>query len=136
MLLGESRTHATAGNWNNRIGVPMTLFGLDSDQHDFAVIEAGINQPGEMVELGGMIDPDLSVVTNIASAHLELLGSLEQIATEKADLALCARTNTPVVLPTLSFNMRHLQPVRSGRWCLPPRASKCRRKRLVSFVTV
>ena len=103
VLLGESRTHATAGNWNNRIGVPMTLFGLDSDQHDFAVIEAGINQPGEMVELGRMIEPDLSVVTNIASAHLELLGSLEQIAAEKADLALCARTNTPVVLPNSVF---------------------------------
>ena len=103
VLLGESRTHATAGNWNNRIGVPMTLFGLDSDQHDFAVIEAGINQPGEMVELGTMIEPDLSLVTNIASAHLELLGSLEQIAAEKADLALCARTNTPVVLPNSVF---------------------------------
>ena len=103
VLLGESRTHATAGNWNNRIGVPMTLFGLDSDQHDFAVIEAGINQPGEMAELGTMIEPDLSVVTNIASAHLELLGSLEQVAAEKAELALRSRANAPVVLPNSVF---------------------------------
>lgn len=103
VLLGESRTHATAGNWNNRIGVPMTLFGLDNDQHDFAVIEAGINQPGEMVELGTMIEADLSIVTNIASAHLELLGSLEQVATEKAELMLRSRSHAPVVLPNSVF---------------------------------
>jgi UDP-N-acetylmuramoyl-tripeptide--D-alanyl-D-alanine ligase len=103
VLLGESRTHATAGNWNNRIGVPMTLFGLDSDQYDFAVIEAGINQPGEMAELGTMIEPDLSVVTNIAAAHLELLGSLERVAAEKARLALRSRADAPVVLPHSAF---------------------------------
>jgi UDP-N-acetylmuramoyl-tripeptide--D-alanyl-D-alanine ligase len=103
VLLGESRTHATAGNWNNRIGVPMTLFGLDSDQYDFAVIEAGINQPGEMAELGTMIEPDLSVVTNIAAAHLELLGSLERVAAEKAGLALRSRADAPVVLPHSAF---------------------------------
>jgi UDP-N-acetylmuramoyl-tripeptide--D-alanyl-D-alanine ligase len=103
VLLSESRTHATAGNWNNRIGVPMTLFGLDSDQYDFAVIEAGINQPGEMAELGTMIEPDLSVVTNIAAAHLELLGSLERVAAEKAGLALRSRADAPVVLPHSAF---------------------------------
>ncbi|MFT6059710.1 MAG: UDP-N-acetylmuramoyl-tripeptide--D-alanyl-D-alanine ligase [Lentimonas sp.] len=103
VLLGESRTHATAGNWNNRIGVPMTLFGLDSDQYDFAVIEAGINQPGEMAELGTMIESDLSVVTNIAAAHLELLGSLERVAAEKAGLALRSRADAPVVLPHSAF---------------------------------
>jgi UDP-N-acetylmuramoyl-tripeptide--D-alanyl-D-alanine ligase len=103
VLLSESRTHATAGNWNNRIGVPMTLFGLDSDQYDFAVIEAGINQPGEMAELGTMIESDLSVVTNIAAAHLELLGSLERVAAEKAGLALRSRADAPVVLPHSAF---------------------------------
>ncbi|MFT5622101.1 MAG: UDP-N-acetylmuramoyl-tripeptide--D-alanyl-D-alanine ligase [Bacteroidia bacterium] len=103
VLLGESRTHATAGNWNNRIGVAMTLFGLDSDQYDFAVIEAGINQPGEMAELGTMIESDLSVVTNIAAAHLELLGSLERVAAEKAGLALRSRADAPVVLPHSAF---------------------------------
>ena len=99
VLLDEARTHATAGNWNNRIGVPMTLFGLDQDAHDFAVIEAGINQPGEMSELGEMIHADLTVVTNIAPAHLELLGSLANVAAEKAQLQLCARDNARVILP-------------------------------------
>ena len=99
LLLGAKSTHATAGNWNNRIGVPMTLFGLDSAKHDFAVIEAGINQPGEMALLGAMIDADLTILTNIGPAHLELLGSLEGIAAEKSKLSLMSRPDAPIVLP-------------------------------------
>ncbi|MFP4156895.1 MAG: UDP-N-acetylmuramoyl-tripeptide--D-alanyl-D-alanine ligase [Opitutales bacterium] len=98
-LLGEARVHATAGNWNNRIGVPMTLFGLDSAQQDYAVIEAGINQPGEMACLGEMIEADLCVLTNIGAAHLELLGSREGIAREKSELVAFARADAPLILP-------------------------------------
>lgn len=98
-LLGGDITHATAGNWNNRIGVPMTLFGLDPLQQRFAVIEAGINQPGEMAQLGQMIHADLNVLTNIGYAHLELLGSLENIAGEKSLLAHHAKADSPIILP-------------------------------------
>lgn len=103
LLLGKDRTHATAGNWNNRIGVPMTLFGLDEERHDFAVIEAGINQPNEMAHLGSMVQADIVVITNIAAAHLELLGSVEQVALEKAELVLRARADAPLVLPNSVF---------------------------------
>lgn len=96
LLLGQAQTHATAGNWNNRIGVPMTLFALDPERHRYAVIEAGINQPGEMALLGAMIRPDLTILTNIGPAHLERLGSLEGIAAEKSELAA---SGGPVVLP-------------------------------------
>jgi UDP-N-acetylmuramoyl-tripeptide--D-alanyl-D-alanine ligase len=99
LLLGEGATHATAGNWNNRIGVPMTLFDLNPSQHKYAVIEAGINQPGEMALLGEMIQADLTILTNIGPAHLELLGSLEGIAEEKSKLAERSRKNAPIVLP-------------------------------------
>lgn len=98
-LLGGDRCHATAGNWNNRIGVPMTLFGLSSAQHDFAVIEAGINQPKEMRHLGRMIQADLTIITNVGPAHLELLGSLENIALEKCQLAQEAKSDSAVILP-------------------------------------
>ncbi|TVP79050.1 MAG: UDP-N-acetylmuramoyl-tripeptide--D-alanyl-D-alanine ligase [Puniceicoccaceae bacterium] len=98
-LLGENVTHATSGNWNNRIGVPMTLFGLDPSRHAFAVIEAGINQPGEMAQLGQMVQADLNLVTNIGYAHLELLGSLANIAHEKSLLAAQAKADTPIILP-------------------------------------
>ena len=99
LLLGEDMTLATAGNWNNRIGVPMTLFELDPAQHQFAVIEAGINQSGEMALLGEMIRADLTILTNIGPAHLELLGSLAGIAGEKAKLAERSQPGAPVVLP-------------------------------------
>lgn len=98
-LLGNERCHATAGNWNNRIGVPMTLFGLDSTEQDFAVIEAGINQPHEMHHLGKMVQADLTIITNIGPAHLELLGSLENIASEKSQLAQQAKEDSTVILP-------------------------------------
>jgi len=98
-ILGPRRTHGTAGNWNNLIGVPMTLFGLDPREHDYAVVEAGINQRGEMAKLGDMISPNLSILTQIGPAHLEELGSLEGVAREKAELARAAAADAPVVLP-------------------------------------
>ena len=98
-ILGESHTYATPGNWNNRIGVPMTLFGLDGKQHDLAVIEAGINQPGEMAALGSIIQADLTIITNIGPAHLELLGSIKNIAAEKSLLVAHSKADAPVVLP-------------------------------------
>jgi len=97
VLLGDY-THATAGNWNNRIGVPMTLLTLDSKAHHFGVIEAGINQPGEMQLLGEMIQADLSIVTNVGPAHLELLKTIDNIAVEKARLAQGARETSLVVI--------------------------------------
>lgn len=103
LLLGRSRTHATAGNWNNRIGVPMTLFGLDPVTQDFAVVEAGINQPGEMAELGSMIRADLNVLTHIGDAHLERLGTREKIAAEKSLLAAHAVEGSPVILPAAAL---------------------------------
>lgn len=103
-LLGKECTHATPGNWNNLIGVPMTLFGLDSGGHTHAVIEAGINQPGEMAALGAMIQPDLTLVTMIGPAHLELLGSLDGIAKEKSQLALAAKSASPIVVPDTVFD--------------------------------
>ncbi len=102
-ILGEAHTHATPGNWNNRIGVPMTLFGLDENKHKFAVVEAGINQPDEMSALGSMIQTDLTLITNIGHAHLELLGSVENIAAEKSLLVAHSKADAPVILPHSAF---------------------------------
>ncbi len=81
-----SRVLATQGNLNNFIGVPLTLTQLDVSVHHTAVIEAGINMPGEMRDLAGMIQPDHAIVTMVGPAHLEQLGSLEGVAAEKATL--------------------------------------------------
>ena len=81
--LGASRTvHATVGNYNNLVGVPLTLFALPLDA-DIAVIEMGTNQPGEVAALRAIVEPDLVVVTSIAEEHLEGLGDLAGVLREE-----------------------------------------------------
>ena len=77
--------HGAAGNLNNRIGVPMVLLGLEP-RHGVAVIEMGMNQPGEIAELCRIAEPDVGVVTLIAAAHTEGVGSIEAVAEEKGAL--------------------------------------------------
>ncbi len=77
--------HSARGNLNNRVGVPMVLFGL-GPAHGVAVIEMGMNQPGEIAELCRIAEPDVGVVTLIAAAHTEGLGSIEAVAEEKGAL--------------------------------------------------
>ena len=76
---------ATAGNFNNEIGLPLTLLGL-SRAHQWAVVEVGTNTPGEIAKLTAICSPDIGVITNIGPAHLEGLGSLEGVMREKGDL--------------------------------------------------
>ena len=100
-LLGgeEAGVLATLGNLNNHLGVPLTLTKIDADQHKFAVIEAGISGPGEMAPLASMIEPDLAIITLVAPAHIEELGSLEGVAREKAILPQAVRSDGVAVYP-------------------------------------
>lgn len=79
------RVLATTGNLNNRIGVPMTLLGLD-DSVDTAVIEMGTSEPGEIARLAEIARPDAAIVTGASLAHTEGLGSVEAVADEKVSL--------------------------------------------------
>ncbi len=74
--------HKTQKNYNNLIGVPMTLLGLNED-HAYGVIEMGTNQPGEIARLAAIATPDVAILTNINHAHLDGLGSLDGILSEK-----------------------------------------------------
>ena len=76
---------ATRGNFNNDIGVPLTLFGL-AREHQAAVIESGMNHFGEIRYLGEMVRPDIAVITNIGDAHIEYLGSREGILQAKCEI--------------------------------------------------
>ncbi len=77
--------HATAANLNNQIGVPLTLLGLD-DSHDVAVVEIGTSSRGEIAANVAIAEPDVGVLTLVADAHGEGLGSAWAIAVEKGDL--------------------------------------------------
>lgn len=75
----------TAGNLNNEIGVPLTLFNLD-ETHVAAVIEMGMNHPGEIARLTKIARPDAGLITIVQPAHLEGVGSIEGVAAAKAEL--------------------------------------------------
>ncbi|CAM8662902.1 MurF UDP-N-acetylmuramyl pentapeptide synthase [Paracoccaceae bacterium] len=85
VLGGQGRVHAAEASYNNHWGVPLTLARLPREA-DFAVIEIGMNHPGEIAPLSRMARPDVVVVTTVAPAHLEAFESVEGIAHEKASI--------------------------------------------------
>lgn len=85
------RVHATEGNFNNLVGVPLTLFALPDDA-EVAVIEMGTNTPGEIARLRMIVEPDFTVVTSIAEEHLEGLVDLEGVLQEELAGVVGSRT--------------------------------------------
>lgn len=85
ILACEGEVLATAGNLNNDIGVPLTLFRL-GPEHRFAVIELGANAPGEIGYLAAMVEPFAAVVNNVGPAHLEGFGTLQGVADAKGEI--------------------------------------------------
>jgi UDP-N-acetylmuramoyl-tripeptide--D-alanyl-D-alanine ligase len=77
--------HATRGNLNNRVGVPLTLLAAP-DEAGVLVLELGTNEPGEIAALTGITEPDTGLVTTVSESHLEGLGDLEGVLEEKLDL--------------------------------------------------
>lgn len=75
----------TEGNFNNLVGLPLTLLRLRQD-HRVAVVELGTNRPGEIQRLAQIADPDLGIITSVAPAHLEGLTSVAGVAREKGAL--------------------------------------------------
>jgi UDP-N-acetylmuramoyl-tripeptide--D-alanyl-D-alanine ligase len=82
---GADAVLATEGNFNNDIGLPLTLFKLGS-QHRYAVIEMGMNHPGEIAYLTRLAKPSVALVNNAQPAHLEGLGSVEAVARAKGEI--------------------------------------------------
>jgi UDP-N-acetylmuramoyl-tripeptide--D-alanyl-D-alanine ligase len=90
-------TLSTIGNYNNQIGVPLTLLRL-APEHAWAVVELGTNSPGEIARLARICAPDIGVITNIGPAHLEGLGSLDGVMHEKGQLIDHLKTGGSAVL--------------------------------------
>ncbi len=79
------KVHATEGNFNNHLGLPVTILNCPPDA-DFLVLEMGTNHPGEIAHLCDIAEPDCGVLTNIGTAHIEFFGDREGIAREKRTL--------------------------------------------------
>lgn len=119
-LAARWRVHATRGNLNNRIGVPLTILSTPPDT-GMLLLEVGTSEPGEIGILTAMTAPETGVITTIGPAHLEKLGSLEGVLEEKTALAVGTAPDGWVVVgdepPTLAARVRELRPrVRVAGW--------------------
>lgn len=91
------RVNATKGNLNNHIGLPLTILDTAGDD-EMAVCEMGMNHPGEIAPLAAIAAPDVAIITNIGTAHIEYMGSRAAIALEKGMLAEAVGEEGCVVL--------------------------------------
>jgi UDP-N-acetylmuramoyl-tripeptide--D-alanyl-D-alanine ligase len=85
ILRQEAEVLATEGNYNNELGVPLTLFRLE-DAHQFAVLEMGASKAGDIAYLAGIARPEVALISNIGPAHLEGFGSMEGVAAAKGEI--------------------------------------------------
>ena len=85
ILRQQGAVLATEGNFNNELGLPLTLFRLDTS-HDYAVVEMGASYPGDIAYLAGITRPDVGVITNIGPAHLQGFITMEGVARAKGEL--------------------------------------------------
>jgi len=85
ILLKEAPAHATKGNFNNDIGLPLTLLELSQDDR-YAIVELGANHKGEIAHLAEIADPDIVYVNNVAASHLAGFGSVQGVIEAKGEL--------------------------------------------------
>ena len=84
-LQGQGPVHAAEKSYNNHWGVPLTLARMPADT-SYAIIEIGMNHPGEIAPLAKQAQPHVAIVTTVAAAHLEAFSSVDEIAAEKASI--------------------------------------------------
>jgi len=97
ILSQNANVHATYGNFNNHIGVPLTLLAMP-EPTDFAVIEMGASGAGEILYLCAIAKPDIALINNIQHAHIEGFGSIEAVASAKAEIYSGLKTDGIAVL--------------------------------------
>lgn len=96
-LSAAYNTLKTEGNLNNDIGMPLTLLKIE-DTHEAAVIEMGMNHPGEISVLSRTAKPDMAIITNIGVSHIENLGSRENILAAKLEILDGMRPGAKIIL--------------------------------------
>ena len=106
--------HRTAGNFNNELGLPLTIFDL-RDEHEIAVLEMGISNFGEMHRLAGIAKPDTCVITNIGRCHLEFLGDRDGVLRAKTEIFDFLDENGCIILNGNDDKLTTIQPVHGIR---------------------
>ena len=115
------KTSATKGNFNNHLGVPLTLLDIPTDT-EIAIVEMGANHPGEIAFLCGIADPDCGLITNVGRAHLEGFGSFEGVIQTKSELyrhlavkegTVFVNADNPILIKNLELRIKNI--VRYGK---------------------
>ncbi len=97
-LAAQAPTHASVASYNNHWGVPLTMARMPASTR-YSVFEIGMNHRGEIAPLARFVAPHVALITTIAPAHIEALGSLEEIAEEKADVYAGLTADGVAVVP-------------------------------------
>ena len=107
------KTHKTKGNYNNEIGLPLTLFDLSPDDK-VSVIEMGMSARGEIEYMSKLVRPDIAVITNIGTSHLAALGTRENICAAKLEIVSGLKKDGSLMLnadePLLFATRGHVEP--------------------------
>ena len=125
----KANTMKSPGNFNNLIGLPLTILSLEGD-HKMAVLEMGMNRPGEIARLTEIAGPDIGLITNVARAHLEGVGGLQGVVKAKAELLGMMPKGSTAILngddeltaglastfrgPVVTFGLGKMNQVRAG----------------------
>jgi UDP-N-acetylmuramoyl-tripeptide--D-alanyl-D-alanine ligase len=104
-LSANRRVHRTPGNFNNHLGVPLTLLAMPQDT-EMAVIELATSGPGEIAELTRVTDPDIGLVTNIRPVHMESFQTIDDVAAAKGELFALMREDAVAVINLDDVNVR------------------------------
>ena len=116
-VLGEKfKVMKTEGNFNNEVGLPLTLLRL-APEHELAVLELGMNHSGEIDYLSSLVEPEMVVITNIGDAHMENLGSRKGILAAKCEIFNHAKPEAVTLLNGDDALLRTLEGERSILWC-------------------
>ncbi len=97
MLSQSFHVFKTTGNYNNELGLPLMIFSLD-DSYDYAILEMGMSAPLEIHNLARVAQPDYAIITNIGIAHMENLGSRENILKAKMEITDFFHENSLLIL--------------------------------------
>lgn len=114
VLASRFKVLKTEANFNNEIGLPLTLLKLDAS-HEVAVVEMGMRAIGEIRALTEIALPTVGVVTNVGETHMEILGSMENIATAKAELVEAIAQDDVVILNGDDSRVQDMQYKSQGR---------------------
>lgn len=110
VLKERYKVHKTEGNFNNHIGLPLTIFGL-KQEHEVGVLEMGISDFGEMHTLASMANPDICVITNIGLCHLDNLKTRDGILKAKTECFSHMKENGRVILNGLDDKLNTITEV-------------------------